>query len=43
MAGEKDRGAGGVELCIGDGQRGNVKGLQVWVRVSVNLCFSDFL
>ena len=39
VAGEKDGGAGGVELCVGDGQRGDVKGLQVWVRVSVDLCF----
>ena len=40
MAGEKDGGAGGVELCVGDGQRGDVKGLQMWVRVSVDLCLS---
>lgn len=42
MASEKDGGAGGVELCVGDGQRGDVKGLQVWVRVSVDLCFLKF-
>jgi hypothetical protein len=42
VAGEKDGGAGGVELCVGDGQRGDVKGLQMWVRVSVDLCFFRF-
>jgi hypothetical protein len=42
VAGEKDGGAGGMELCVGDGQRGDVKGLQVWVRVSVDLCFLSF-
>jgi hypothetical protein len=39
VAGEKDGGAGGVELCVGDGQRGDVKGLQMWVRVSVDLFY----
>jgi hypothetical protein len=42
VAGEKDGGAGGVELCVGDGQRGDVKGLQMWVRVSVDLCVFAF-
>lgn len=43
VASEKDGGAGGVELCVGDGQRGDVKGLQVWVRVSVDLDFYVFI
>jgi len=42
VAGEKDGGAGGMELCVGDGQCGDVKGLQMWVRVSVDLCFAIF-
>jgi hypothetical protein len=37
VTGEKDGGAGGVELCIGDRQCGDVKGLQVRVAVSVDL------
>jgi hypothetical protein len=43
VAGEKDGGAGGMELCVGDGQRGDVKGLQMWVRVSVDLFLSLFV
>jgi hypothetical protein len=38
VAREKDGRAGGVELRVGDGQRGDVKGLQMRVRVSVDLC-----
>jgi len=37
VAGEKDGGTGGMELRVGDGQRGDVKGLQMRVGVSVNL------
>ena len=37
VASEKDGGAGGVELGVGDGQRGDVKCLQMWVCVSINL------
>jgi len=39
VSGEKDGGAGRVELRVGDGQRGDVKGLEMRVRVSVDLCF----
>ena len=42
MAGEKDGGAGRVEQCVCDGQCRDVKGLQMWVRVSVDLCVFAF-
>jgi hypothetical protein len=37
VACEKDGGAGGMELRVGDRQRGDVKGLQMRVGVSVDL------
>jgi hypothetical protein len=37
MAGEKNGRAGGMELRVGDRQCGDVKCLQMWVRVSINL------